>query len=154
MHVNILKAGLVVSKETLNLDLRISHTNYSVILGHLSLFLCFKICEHPQGTNALLGMIRNTVWLFSVILLFCTYSFGMYFLLLPSRTFLLVLAHCISSSVSLRILTLRAHGLVILPNSVIFTFKYMFSGDFPARPVPKTLHSQCRGPGFNLWSGN
>ena len=74
-------------------DLRISHTNYSVILGHLSLFLCFKICEHPQGTNALLGMIRNTVWLFSVILLFCTYSFGMYFLLLPSRTFLLVLAH-------------------------------------------------------------
>ena len=55
MHVNILKAGLVVSKETLNLDLRISHTNYSVILGHLSLFLCFKICEHPQGTNATVG---------------------------------------------------------------------------------------------------
>ena len=99
-------------------------------------------------------MIRNTVWLFPVILLFCTYSFGMYFLPLPSRTFLLVLAHYISSSVSLRIVTLTAHGLVILPNSVIFTFKYIFSGDFPARPVTKTPHSQCREPGFSPWSGN
>ena len=26
--------------------------------------------------------------------------------------------------------------------------------DFPGDPVAKTLHSQCRGPGFNLGSGN
>ena len=25
---------------------------------------------------------------------------------------------------------------------------------FPVGPVVKTLHSQCRGPGFNPWSGN
>ena len=27
-------------------------------------------------------------------------------------------------------------------------------GDFPGGPGGKTLHSQCRGPGFNPWSGN
>ena len=26
--------------------------------------------------------------------------------------------------------------------------------DFPGGPVAKTLHSQYRGPGFDLWSGN
>ena len=26
--------------------------------------------------------------------------------------------------------------------------------DFPGGPVAKTLPSQCRGPGFNPWSGN
>ena len=26
--------------------------------------------------------------------------------------------------------------------------------DFPDSPVAKTLRSQCRGPGFNPWSGN
>ena len=26
--------------------------------------------------------------------------------------------------------------------------------DFPGCPVAKTLHSQCRDPGFDLWSGN
>ena len=26
--------------------------------------------------------------------------------------------------------------------------------DFPGGPKTKTLHSQCRGPGFNPWSGN
>ena len=26
--------------------------------------------------------------------------------------------------------------------------------DFPGGPVAKTPHSQCRGPGFNPWSGN
>ena len=26
--------------------------------------------------------------------------------------------------------------------------------DFPGGPVGKTLHSQCRGPGFDPWSGN
>ena len=26
--------------------------------------------------------------------------------------------------------------------------------DFPDGPVAKTLHSQCRGPRFNPWSGN
>ena len=25
---------------------------------------------------------------------------------------------------------------------------------FPGGPVGKTPHSQCRGPGFNPWSGN
>ena len=25
---------------------------------------------------------------------------------------------------------------------------------FPGGPVAKTMHSQHRGPGFNLWSGN
>ena len=27
-------------------------------------------------------------------------------------------------------------------------------GGFPGGPVAKTLRSQCRGPGFNPWSGN
>ena len=26
--------------------------------------------------------------------------------------------------------------------------------DFPDGPVAKTLSSQCRGPGFDPWSGN
>ena len=26
--------------------------------------------------------------------------------------------------------------------------------DFPCGPVVRTLHSQCRGPGFNPWLGN
>ena len=26
--------------------------------------------------------------------------------------------------------------------------------DFPSGPVAKTLHSQCRGPGFDPWLGN
>ena len=26
--------------------------------------------------------------------------------------------------------------------------------DFPGGAVDKTPHSQCRGPGFNPWSGN
>ena len=26
--------------------------------------------------------------------------------------------------------------------------------DFPGGPVAKTLRSQCRGPGFDPWSGN
>ena len=26
--------------------------------------------------------------------------------------------------------------------------------DFPAGPEAKTLHSQCRGPGYDFWSGN
>ena len=26
--------------------------------------------------------------------------------------------------------------------------------DFPGGTVDKTLHSQCRGPGFDPWSGN
>ena len=34
-------------------------------------------------------------------------------------------------------------------------FKFCkMSKDFPGSPVAKTLGSQCRGPGFNLWSGN
>ena len=28
------------------------------------------------------------------------------------------------------------------------------SGDFAAGPVASTPHSQCRGPGFDPWSGN
>ena len=27
-------------------------------------------------------------------------------------------------------------------------------GDFPGGPVVKTPHFQCRGPGFDPWSGN
>ena len=26
--------------------------------------------------------------------------------------------------------------------------------DFPGGPVVKTPHSQCKGPGFDPWSGN
>ena len=28
------------------------------------------------------------------------------------------------------------------------------AGDFPGGPVARTPSSQCRGPGFNPWSGN
>ena len=34
-----------------------------------------------------------------------------------------------------------------------FYFKIVMR-DFPGGPVAKTLHSQCMGPGFNIWSGN
>ena len=30
----------------------------------------------------------------------------------------------------------------------------VWPGDFPGGPVAKTLCSQCRGPGFDPWSGN
>ena len=33
-------------------------------------------------------------------------------------------------------------------------FNQKKSGDFPGGPVAKALRSQCRGPGFNPWSGN
>ena len=32
--------------------------------------------------------------------------------------------------------------------------KLIFSWDFPGGPVAKTPCPQCRGPGFNPWSGN
>ena len=28
------------------------------------------------------------------------------------------------------------------------------NSDFPSGPVAKTLHTQCRGPGFDPWLGN
>ena len=28
------------------------------------------------------------------------------------------------------------------------------NGDFPGGPMAKTVNSQCRGPGFDPWSGN
>ena len=34
------------------------------------------------------------------------------------------------------------------------TSKMSIYGDFPGGPVAKTLHSQCRGPRFDPWSGN
>ena len=30
----------------------------------------------------------------------------------------------------------------------------IMDGDFPGGPVAKTPCSQCRGPGFDPWSGN
>ena len=33
-------------------------------------------------------------------------------------------------------------------------FKRTWTQDFPGGSVAKTLHSQCRGPGFNPWLGN
>ena len=35
-----------------------------------------------------------------------------------------------------------------------FAYKNISSGDFPGGPVGKTPCSQCRGPGFDPWSGN
>ena len=32
--------------------------------------------------------------------------------------------------------------------------KTMLLGDFPGGSVARGLHPQCRGPGFNHWSGN
>ena len=34
------------------------------------------------------------------------------------------------------------------------TLEIIHSGDFPGGPVGKTPCSQCRGPGFDPWSGN
>ena len=34
------------------------------------------------------------------------------------------------------------------------TYKKKTSGDFPGGPAVKTPCSQCRGPGFDPWSGN
>ena len=37
----------------------------------------------------------------------------------------------------------------------IYTKELIYkTGEFPGGPVVKTLHSQCRGPGFDPWSGN
>ena len=36
----------------------------------------------------------------------------------------------------------------------IFKLDIIHIRDFPGGPVGKTLHSQCRGPGVNPWSGN
>ena len=38
-------------------------------------------------------------------------------------------------------------------NSLTHFFKVGFR-DFPGGPVAKTPSCQCRGPGFNPWSGN
>ena len=43
------------------------------------------------------------------------------------------------------------HSKIPVKNSTYYQKK---SGDFPGGPVAKALHSQCRGPGFNPWSGN
>ena len=38
---------------------------------------------------------------------------------------------------------------------IIFSsYKREEGRDFPGGLVAKTPYSQCRGPGFNLWSGN
>ena len=39
-------------------------------------------------------------------------------------------------------------------NSEWLSSKSLQIGDFSVRPGAKTLHSQCRAPGFDLWSGN
>ena len=36
----------------------------------------------------------------------------------------------------------------------LFSSLKFISGDFPSGPVAKTQSSQCRGPGFNPWSGS
>ena len=36
----------------------------------------------------------------------------------------------------------------------IYKKKQTVPRDFPRGPVAKTVHSQCRGPGFDPWSGN
>ena len=42
-------------------------------------------------------------------------------------------------------------------NKVLLWHRELYSvscdGDFPGGPVAKTPHSQCRGPGFDPWSG-
>ena len=43
------------------------------------------------------------------------------------------------------------HPLMDTHSGTIFSLQ---KKDFPSGPVAKTLHSQCRGPGFNPWSGN
>ena len=39
-------------------------------------------------------------------------------------------------------------------NGILLSHKKEQYRDFPGDPVAKTLHSQCREPGFNPWSGN
>ena len=36
---------------------------------------------------------------------------------------------------------------------IIIIIIIIIAWDFPGSPVAKTLCSQCRGPGFHLWSG-
>ena len=43
--------------------------------------------------------------------------------------------------------------LVISPVRKLFT-ENSTGRDFPGGPAVKTLRSQCRGPGFDPWSGN
>ena len=39
-------------------------------------------------------------------------------------------------------------------NSFTQVFKIYNAGDLPGGTVVRTLCSQCRGPGFEAWSGN
>ena len=43
---------------------------------------------------------------------------------------------------------------ILLPG--IYPYKTLIKKilDFPGGPAAKTPHSQCRGPGFDPWSGN
>ena len=46
----------------------------------------------------------------------------------------------------------------MFPSKVVFiglwNRKRLRTWDFPGGPMAKTPHSQCRGPGFDPWSGN
>ena len=124
-------------------DLRTSHTDYSVVLGHLSLFLCYKTGEHPQGTNALLGMIKNSLAVSTDSAVLYIFIWDVF----PSTS---VKDFPVSFSPLHQLICIfkdpdTYSSWVILSNSVIFTFKYTFSGDFPAHPVTKTPHFPMHG---------
>ena len=40
------------------------------------------------------------------------------------------------------------------PLSMGFSRQEYWCREFPGGPVARTLHSQCRGPGFNPWTGS
>ena len=45
-------------------------------------------------------------------------------------------------------------SLIIQPAVKFYLHHECYPWDFPGSPAAKTLHSQCRGPGFNFWSEN
>ena len=43
---------------------------------------------------------------------------------------------------------------VVVPGKLLISFLTYKYRHFPGGPVAKTLHLQCRGSGFDPWSGN
>ena len=48
--------------------------------------------------------------------------------------------------------TLKSSAVLNASDLLMHSSRKTNEGDFHGGPVAKTLHSQCRGPGFDSWS--
>ena len=76
---------------------------------------------------------------------------------MPSRVFVTMVSWERIQCEVLRCYLNKSRPLIIpgTPPLIIFLlYKNSCTWDFPGGPVVKTPYSQCRGPGFDPWSGN